>query len=478
MNFIASKRTLIGGLALGALAVGIYVPQIQAAAQYAELAGNVGILSIDSLDSGNGVPLAVSESGPEPEPLVSKAKKRDRSIIESTHVISSGDANVAKDSVEKMLNMFYVNQFRHFQDPRAPYFMFMSKSNNLAMGIGGVVRIRGYYDWNGSIPISGFSPYFIQIPKDPTSMRRLAATPAGTGLFFTILGKNSVFGNFMGFFQADFSGYNNRDFKLKKAYITMGDWTAGYATTTFEDTQAEPSTIDAAGPNGINSRTSVLVRYMHTFKNRWSVAGSLEFPSSSISADGTTTKACSDYVPDVAAFAQYQWDGGESHVRLSGLGRILSYRDLIVGKNYNIFGWGAQLSTIIKVNNSLNLYGIASLGKGHASYTTDLAGGSFDLIADPDKKGKLYAPMATGFVLGAKYYFTHKLFADVALSEQRYYPKHNPGDGQYKYGLYGAFNLYWDITPRFEVGMEYLSGKRMNFNGTNGSANRLSLIHI
>ena len=28
MNFIASKRTLIGGLALGALAVGIYVPQI------------------------------------------------------------------------------------------------------------------------------------------------------------------------------------------------------------------------------------------------------------------------------------------------------------------------------------------------------------------------------------------------------------------------------------------------------------------
>lgn len=122
----------------------------------------------------------------------------------------------------------------------------------------------------------------------------------------------------------------------------MGDWTAGYATTTFEDTQAEPSTIDAAGPNGINSRTSVLVRYMHTFKNRWSVAGSLEFPSSSISADGTTTKACSDYVPDVAAFAQYQWDGGESHVRLSGLGRILSYRDLIVGKNYNIFGWGAN----------------------------------------------------------------------------------------------------------------------------------------
>lgn len=186
MNFIASKRTLIGGLALGALAVGIYVPQIQAAAQYAELAGNVGILSIDSLDSGNGVPLAVSESGPEPEPLVSKAKKRDRSIIESTHVISSGDANVAKDSVEKMLNMFYVNQFRHFQDPRAPYFMFMSKSNNLAMGIGGVVRIRGYYDWNGSIPISVFTIFYTDPQRSDVNEKTCRYTGRHRIVFYNI----------------------------------------------------------------------------------------------------------------------------------------------------------------------------------------------------------------------------------------------------------------------------------------------------
>ena len=70
-----------------------------------------------------------------------------------------------KDSVEKMLNMFYVNQFRHFQDPRAPYFMFMSKSNNLAMGIGGVVRIRGYYDWNGSIQSVVFHHILYRSPK-------------------------------------------------------------------------------------------------------------------------------------------------------------------------------------------------------------------------------------------------------------------------------------------------------------------------
>lgn len=406
--------------------------------------------------------------------IVSPQKKLQNSIISDTHIISMGSEEAARDSLEHMLNMFYVDQFRHFQDPRSPYFMFMSKSGNLAMGVGGLIRMRSYFDWNGSIPINGFSPYMIPIPKDPTSMKRLAATPAGTGLFFTLLGRNSIIGNFMGFFMADFSGYNNRDFKLKKAYVTAGDWTVGYATTTFEDTQAEPSTIDGAGANGVNSRTNVLVRFMHTFKERWTVAGSFEFPSSSIGADEVHTKACSDYVPDIAAFLQYQWDETESHIRVSGLGRVLSYRDLITAKNYNIFGWGAQLSAVWRVIPKMKLYGIASVGRGHASYTTDLSSGNFDLIEKPGDPGRLYAPKAVGYVAGIQYYFTDKLFSNIALSEQRYYPKENPEDSQYKYGLYGAFNLFWDITPRFEIGMEYLAGKRMDFNGTHGNSNRIT----
>lgn len=407
------------------------------------------------------------------------SQQRIKAKIDNTHIITEGGENTStQDSLIKMLGRFYVDQFRHAQDPNAPYFMFLSKNGNMAMGVGGVVRMRGYFDWNGSIPISGFSPYSIIIPRDPTSTRALAATPAGTGLFFTLLGRNSKVGDYQAFFQADFSGYNSRDFKLKKAYIQAGDWTAGYATTTFEDTKAEPSQIDAAGANGINSKTNVLVRYMHTFKKKWTFAGSLEFPSSAIDADGTDTKACKDYVPDAAAFAQYQWAGGESHVRVSGLARCLSYRDMLVGKNYNIIGWGAQLSAVVKVIPQLDLYGIASVGRGHASYTTDLGIGNFDLVADPDNKGKLYAPTATGYVFGATYYFTPKLYSNLILSEQRYYPKENPGDSQYKYGLYGAINLYWDITPRFEIGAEYLAGKRMNFNGTHGNANRLTAMFM
>lgn len=394
------------------------------------------------------------------------------SVKKNTHLVTSGGEN-QPDSLERLLNMFYYDQFRHFQDPRAPYFMFMSKNGDLAFGVGGQLKVRGYFDWNGSIPNENFVPYDIPIPKNPTSLRNLSASASGTGLFFTLLGNNKLLGNFMAYFQADFNGYNHRGFRIKKAYVNIKDWTAGYAVTTFEDTQAEPATVDGSGPNGINSKKNVLVRYLHQFKTHWKVAGSVEFPTESVSADGVHTAACTPYIPDLAAFVQYQWDDGSSHLRLSGLLRTLTYRDLVIGRNFNITGWGLQLSTVINPLPTLSLYGILSTGQGHASYTTDLGNGDFDLIPDENHEGRLYAPWAAGLVIGAQYYFNKKVFMDIAFSEQTYYPRVNPNDSKYKYGLYAVGNIFWDITPRFEVGLEYLHGKRKNFNGESGSANRV-----
>ena len=418
------------------------------------------------------VPVYAEDITDEKQDKVLISDQRISDMKDNTHVLYEGNVNT-KDSLTKLLNIFYYDQFRHFQDPRAPYFMFLSKNGKLALGVGGQVKVRGYFDWNGAIPNVGFIPYDIPIPKDPTNMRDLSASPSGTGLFFTLLGSNKLLGNFMAYFQADFSGYNQRGFRIKKAYLTFREWTVGYATTTFEDTMAEPSTVDGAGPNGINSKKAVLIRYMLPFKKHWTVAGSLEFPNESISSDGIHTSACSPYIPDLAAFLQYQWDNGASHLRLSGLLRTLTYRDLMTARNYDIIGWGLQLSTVVNPLPSLSLFGIISTGQGHASYTADLGNGEFDLIPVQNKEGKLYAPWAAGFVAGVQYYFNKKIFSNLAFSEQTYYPHSRPHDSSYKYGYYAVGNVFWDITPRLEIGLEYLHGKRKNFNGDSGSANRV-----
>lgn len=403
-----------------------------------------------------------------------------KDLVQNTKVTFIGKADStdrpSNDSVISMITKFYVDQFRHFQDPRAPYFMFMSKDANLAMGVGGVVRMRGWFDWNGSIQANGFSPYLINIPKDPANMRRLAATPAGCAIFMTIMGRRTRVGDFIAYLEGNFDGYQHVGFKLKKAYVTVNDWTIGYAPSTFSDSNAQPPTIDGAGPNGRITHTNILVRYMHTFGNRWSVAGSFEFPDSHPDITDGQTKKCSDYVPDLCVMGQYQWDDGLSHVRLSGLLRVMPYRDLIAGKTRNVIGWGVQLSSMFKLFRPLTVYAMANIGQGHASYLGDMSIGNYDLVGYTTNPGKLYAPTSFGLTFGLKYNFRKNIYACIALSEMRYLPKHHINNNDYKYGLYSAVNLFWDITPRFQTGIEYLCGKRMNFNRTHANANRIDAL--
>ncbi len=391
-------------------------------------------------------------------------------------IIYTGSGNMASlDSLRHMIAMFYVDQFRSFQDPLAPYFLLMSKDAKLAMGIGGSVRMRGWFDFDGAMPANGFVPYLIPVPADPSQRRRIGGTPGGTALFFRVIGRNKVLGDVMAYIQCDFSGANNVTFKLKKAYVVINDWTVGYAATTFSDPQADAPTIDGAGSNGRLSSTRMLVRWNHTFKNRWQVAASVEMPSSQTDADGVNTKQINDWMPDYAAFVQYQWSH-QSHVRLSGVVRTLPYRDLVAQKNRNIIGWGTQLSAVVHPLPQLTLYGAANIGRGYESCMADLSIGNYDLTTQGTTPGRMYAPMSFGVNIGAKYNFTENIYACVALGQARYLPKYEVDPTDYKYGQYGAINIFWEPTARLQVGLEYLRGKRKDFNGERGTANRFDAL--
>ena len=381
------------------------------------------------------------------------------------HIIHLEGESGAVDTVSEyeLINMFYYDQFRHFQDPRAPYFMLMSKTRKYAMGIGGVVRMRGWYDWNGAMPNAGFIPYNISIPNDPTRDNWYGTTPAGTALFFSVFGRNNTYGQYQLYIEGNFSGYGNRGFKLKKAYATVNDWTLGYTSSTFEDPAAQPPTLDAQGPNSECGATNMLLRWMHTIKKNWVVALSVETPGSSIASKENFYTGCSDYVPDFAGFIQYQWEHS-SHVRLSGIVRGLKYRDLVSGRNYRVAGWGAHASTVFTPVSPLTVYGSFIVGKGISSLNNDLQNGANDLLGDPTREGRMFSPLSLGWYWALRYHFRPNLFSTVIFGEERFLPQHEPvyENLTYKYGLYGTANVIWDITPRCEVGLEYNIGKRQD----------------
>ncbi len=388
---------------------------------------------------------------------------------------ADADTQAYVDSIRQRISVFYYDQFRHFSDPAAPYFLFMSKDAQLAMGIGGCVRMRGYYDWGGAIPASGFAPYLIPMTPDPANERQLGTTPAGTALFFRVLGRNKALGDYQLYIECNFNGYGGRDFHLKKAYATINKVTIGYANSTFSDPAALPPTVDAQGPNNKISPTAVLVRYMPTFGKHWVAAVSAESPQPSISVDGRQTAKVSAWMPDFAAFGQYQWGRGE-HVRLAGILRTLSYRDLVQGKNHNKLGWGLLLSSVAHPAPMLTTYVNLCYGHGYQSLGGDLLIGSYDLVGDPDAPGRLYAPASFGWNVGVQYNILPNLFLGVQASQTRYLPAKHAAPAEYKYGLFGAVNLFWNLTPRIQFGAEFDLGQRRDFSGDSAWARRLGLM--
>lgn len=381
------------------------------------------------------------------------------------------------DSLKQMISVFYYDQFRHFYDPDAPCFMFLSRDAGMAMGIGGSVRVKGWYEWGGALPINGLSPAFIPIPENPARTRHLGANVSGSELFFRLLGKNSHIGNYQVYIQAGFSGYNGEDFKIKKAYGTIRDFTLGLATSTFSDPMAMAPDFDASGLNTKFDETRVLVRYMPTFRDRFTIALSVEYPKqASIQVEPEKVQATATWMPDFAMFLQYQWSH-TSHIRFAALTRTLGYRDLVTLTNHNTQGWGVQLSSVIEAGRALTLFGTANYGRGMTGITNDLLAGNYDLVGDSEAHpGKLYAPRSFGWSLGAQYFFLPDLFLSTAVSQVRYLPRHRTDPDDYKYGMYAFGGLVYNLTPRITLAGQFTWGLRHNQNGDHKAARRVEAV--
>lgn len=405
----------------------------------------------------------------------SMARLHQEEILEDTHpVFVNGDKDnrASADSVKSLLELFYVDQYRQFHDPQAPYFMFLTRDANVAMGVGGSIKLRAWYDWHGVQDSYSFYPYNIAVPANPARRKAVAASPSQSQLFMTLLGRNAKIGTYKVYLNV---GIENKTFKLNDAFIGVNDFTAGYTKSTFWDPDAYAPVVDGQGPNGQVSKRNVLLRYFHNFKSGWSVAGGIEFPSTEYNEEGSVTKRCPDYIPDLVALGQYSWDEGNSHIRLSALFRMLAYRDMITEKNHSVAGWGAQLSGRWQMAYPLSLYYQGVVGRGLGNYLGDLSVGNYDLIDDPGNPGEMNAPLALGVTAGLQYDISSKYFLSGSFGSCRYYNS-SPESDEYKLGLYGTANFFWNITPRLQTGAGYLFGSRKNFSGEHAWMNRIQIL--
>ena len=363
----------------------------------------------------------------------------------------------------------------HFQDPRAPRFLFLDRKGRVALGIGGYVKGTMSVDMNGISNSPDFVTADIPVPKQPNMRNQFQMDASTSRLFLKLIGKRTAVGDFTVYVESDFRGQGEGSYnmRLRQAYIQLGALKVGKAWSTFCDPTAAPPTIDFEGPSGTVCARNVMLQYHHRFNEHWSMASAIEMPSATYTTLPNASESIKQRIPDLPSYIQYEWNDGKSHIRWSNLLRFLSYRNLMEGKNQYVIGLASQLSGMIAFSPRITFYYQAAYGKGYADYLNDLGGLGYDLIPDGDG-GKLKAPYALGIVGGLQYNFCKNFFVSASYSQCRLYDQASLSDSAYKYGQYVVANAFYTPFNNCQVGIEFLYGNRHNHDGESGNAHRLN----
>lgn len=399
--------------------------------------------------------------------LAVKPVYADTTLIPQRAIIVTGEMPAGHDQVA----ILYSREDLSFNEPSAPRFLFLDRQGKVAFGIGGNVKLTGMYDMNGAIDGNGFETYDIPTPINPAQRQRLGADASHSSIFLKLAARTEKVGQITVYIQTNFTGDNGGyGMKLKQAYVTAGHWTAGKARSTFADGESQAPTVDSEGPSGQIDAKNLLIRYKSPSYRGFSFAASVEMPSADYTL-APQTEDISQRFPDIPVYLQYAWDGGDSHIRLAGLLRELSYRDLATADNHFVTGWGVHLSTVATVCGPLGFFGHAAYGRGIAEYINDLSGNGFDLVADGT--GRLRAPRNLAWGAGLTLQPRKNLLLTASYSQARDLDRYTMAADTYRYAQYLNLSCFYTIASDLQIGAEYVWGRRSDFNHLSGHANRL-----
>ncbi len=378
-----------------------------------------------------------------------------------------------KNGKEEIINVFKETQRPHFHDPGAPRFLLTDRKGKWALGIGGYVQVKAEYDFGGIVNDIDFYPSLISKEK-PRNQFQMDATTST--IFLKLVGKTKKLGNFIVYTAGNWRG-DSKTFELQNAYVQFLGFTLGYDTGTFMDLAAGPPTIDFAGPCGMTFYRTTLIRYEGKLSKDFSAGLALELPD----IDGTPNKYTSvnqQRIPNVPAYIQYGWNRGKSHIRLGGIYRNITYVDLANDKTKDQTGWGVQVSTILALGKPLQFFGQYTYGRGIAGLLNDISNLNVDIVSDANVEGKMQVLPMSGWYTGLQYNFNQNVFASATYSQSRLYSENcyqNNNPEQYKLGQYLVANVFWNVIPSLQLGIEYLHGWRKDFNKESEQANRINL---
>lgn len=371
------------------------------------------------------------------------------------------------------------------QEIPVPKFVLKADNGKFMMTIGGKISpVMGVdlgnnlYNQDGAG--TSFVTQLIPVPSTPGHRSDFFINALNAAIDFQVVGLAGTPDQITGYVKFGTNG-NNSPLKLKRAYLTWRGFTAGQKATLLQDGDAvQPPTIDPQGPSGSVSGTTYEVSYKSKSHDGLKYAVGIDMPSW-YSSNGIYRgkdypifdgKQVADYadaeqvIPDIPAWVEYS-SSDWNRVRLSGIIRNFAYRDLVSNTTRHMVGWGAMLSGNLNPTKPLILYYQAIYGKGIGAYLQDISGMPLSFVPDNARPGRMQASPMAGINIGLTYNIDSKWQVNLMGSESRIWDVRNYAvaeeDTNYKYALYAAANVFYNITPYLQWGMEYVWGHRQTW---------------
>ncbi len=378
-----------------------------------------------------------------------------------------------------------------------PKFTIKTHNNKFMLTIGGEINPMLGYDIGNNLYSTDAGSSFvtgdIPVPALTGHKGDFFMNALNGNIDFTVVGFAGTRDQVTGYVKIGTNG-NDKPLKLKRAYLSWRNVSAGLITTLACDPYAaQPPTIDPQGPNGDINTTSYQLRYISPSYGGFRFAASIEMPSY-YSANGVyrgkdytswygrkVNADVDQLVPDIPLWIEYQ-KSEQNRVRFTAILRNFAYQDMVCQKRRNLFAWGTMLSGNFSFYEPLTFYFQAAYGKGIASYIQDLQGKPLSFTPKADELGRMEANPMMGLVFGASYNATKKLqfnvvgsyariwnvepyatFQDTNVADANGHEVMSAGNANYRYGVYVAANCFYSFTSYLQMGIEYLYGRRETY---------------
>lgn len=360
-------------------------------------------------------------------------------------------------------------------DLKDDYFRLLN--GNLWLKPGGFVELDIYLDQGDPVGLFAFTPSQIgTVPAEENRRVIDLGTDSRLSLRRTRLSldaytpRPAVWQGTRFYLEADFFGKDGAP-RLRHAYVELPYLVLGRTNSAFRDTDAEPETVDANGPNArFGSRQQGVRVIVPVGSYRLSLAaenpGGIITPNGfELQDDGLRSSV------DLAANLRANKEWG--HLQLSGLYRNIKL-DGFPGQQNSFKGWGLGLSGKKRIGEEDDLLFEVVMGDGVGRYISDLRGTTSEV--GYDSSGQLGTQFAHAAYLGYQHHWSESTrstiyggYAQVSLRDGQ------PPDS-YRRGTKLALNVMRDLTEQDRVGLEFMIGKRQNFDGQSMSASRLQFM--